>query len=1500
MKKRIILLLIACLMAVCDGFGQSISSDVSENLGTFSSPFSMEWFVYPPNCENPYAHYVFSLTTPMDVVVSHCESTLEGTTGIFIYDEDGYSVASNAGSHECIDGHAYAVGAYLLPGTYSLDIDWSPNVQGNVHTKIEGLRPDIIRSAKNIGEFYKEVGFIETSDTSDPYVGYRGPGIYRNSVCYSFYLDCPMDLTISNCGSQVENTEIALLDETGTDVNLLNLGIEVEGACDNPGQDYLKRLNLPAGKYHVISKGLNRNGRITMIIMGTKTVAVPPVTEFATNAGMINSYDRLFVYEDTKNTSDSSIGYQGYDDYRGGVCYKLTLPYAMDIELSHCGSEVKNTQMYLLDKGGNRLAYNKGYSGINACDNPGHAYLAKAALTAGTYYVVSVGNDGDTGNITTRIVCKVPERQVGSADRNYVRTRSFRDDYGATWQDKVEYLDEMGRQEEIALAEASPLEDDITTLMEYDAFGRLEKQWLQAEVWNGEGGVYIYPEMLKQKIRVANCKDSVPYQLTKYEQSPLDRPLEVYGPGQEWHSRGKAVATQYCLTNVEENDTLDCIDFEIKNTVEHADTLVTIIPRKKCSSGSFEVTKRTDEDGNIIFEFKNRFGQTVLSRQCDKSAMHKWNDTYYIYDEWGNLQVVLPPGISIFMRNLGFSWDNALDAEIRNYAYLYKYDDRFRVIAKRLPGQGWIRYVYDKSDHPVFTQDEEQRKRGKWSFSITDGLGRVCLTGICKNNFELYQSSLNAVVNATRDNSTGAYKGYIISGIVLTDAKVTTVNYYDDYSFMGRNGFPSSTDVDYGYEHLSGYGERKQNGTSSLLTGTLTTCLDNVVVNTLQYIPSVMYYDYRGRMIQCKSGSHLSGGVEKEYVAYDFTGNPLKRKHIHAVLGQTPYTETYSYTYDHAGRPGYTKHSLNGGQEMVLIDNTYDGLGRLNSRFRGENDNLESWYDYNVRSQLTAVGGFLFNQKLYYNEQRMSGGTNRPCYSGNISGMDWTVMSDNILRGYDYTYDCLSRLKSADYLERNVRKPGCFDTSYDYDRNGNLNSLKRYGRTGEDDYGLIDDLHIVLCGNQLKSVTDTATASAYNDGFEFKDGSSSEVEYSYDENGNLTKDLNKNIVDIQYNYLNLPCRIEFADGNNISYLYDANGTKLRTTHIIGNDTTLTDYCGNLVYENGVAKTLLVEGGYVSLPDNKYHFYLQDHQGNNRVVADEDGNIEEVNHYYPFGGTFALSSSSIQAYKYNGKELDRKNGLDWYDYGARMYDAALGRWHVVDPMAEKYYSISPYAYCGNEPVGRIDPDGADWRVQTHYNEETKKIEYHITVNAVLYNNSNMRNVDMQKLATDITEQINSAYSINDNDFVSKMDFNLRVVNSVDEINDSDHIFQIVNQRDFRSTGSKENKIAADSYPSGLGVRLGTDLIADMQQGINGRTVAHELGHTGGLGHLNDDPRDRNNLMMQAYFVHKFKGDYNKATQLNHDQIKMIRDNYIHKRLHQGSPLRSNWWGKKQLR
>jgi RHS repeat-associated protein len=121
--------------------------------------------------------------------------------------------------------------------------------------------------------------------------------------------------------------------------------------------------------------------------------------------------------------------------------------------------------------------------------------------------------------------------------------------------------------------------------------------------------------------------------------------------------------------------------------------------------------------------------------------------------------------------------------------------------------------------------------------------------------------------------------------------------------------------------------------------------------------------------------------------------------------------------------------------------------------------------------------------------------------------------------------------------------------------------------------------------------------------------------------------------------------------------------------------------------------LLTEEGYVDLSNSTYHYYLKDHQGNNRVVIKDDGTVSETNHYYPFGSVFA-STGNVQPYKYNGKELDTKKGLKWYDYGARHYDASLGRWFVVDPLVEKYYGLSPYTYCYNNPIRFVDPNGQD--------------------------------------------------------------------------------------------------------------------------------------------------------------------------------------------------------------
>ena len=492
----------------------------------------------------------------------------------------------------------------------------------------------------------------------------------------------------------------------------------------------------------------------------------------------------------------------------------------------------------------------------------------------------------------------------------------------------------------------------------------------------------------------------------------------------------------------------------------------------------------------------------------------------------------------------------------------------------------------------------------------------------------------------------------------------------------------NSTGTSYGLptgqftKDTSGYGRGSLTGSAVTVFGSSTK------------IYKAFYYDIKGRMTKSVQNNLLSG-YDITSTVYTFSNKPSGVTHTHTASGKTTRTEVYTYTYDHADRISKVQHSL-GGTSITLYDATYDNFGRLlTKQYHGTSINKLT-YAYNLRSWLTGISGTCFTQNLYYNT-----GVGTAKYNGNISSMTWKSGNESTVRGYKFTYDGLDRMLNATYGETasiSTNANRFSENVTGYDKNGNIKSLQRYGQTGASAYGLIDNLTYTLTGNQLSRVDDTVSTAAYGTNTAFVNGASAAGEYAYDANGNLTKDLNKGITDIQYNVLNLPSTVSFSDGSTITYTYGADGTKLRTVHKIGSTTTTTDYCGNVIYENGTQKLLLTEEGYINLTGTQqYHYYLKDHQGNNRVVINQSGTVEETNHYYPFGGVFGTTGNT-QPYKYNGKEFDTKKGLNWYDYGARHYDAALGRFTTNDRFAEKYYSMSPYQYGANNPVNNIDVNG----------------------------------------------------------------------------------------------------------------------------------------------------------------------------------------------------------------
>jgi RHS repeat-associated protein len=203
----------------------------------------------------------------------------------------------------------------------------------------------------------------------------------------------------------------------------------------------------------------------------------------------------------------------------------------------------------------------------------------------------------------------------------------------------------------------------------------------------------------------------------------------------------------------------------------------------------------------------------------------------------------------------------------------------------------------------------------------------------------------------------------------------------------------------------------------------------------------------------------------------------------------------------------------------------------------------------------------------------------------------------------------------------------------------------------------------------------------------------------------------KGIVNIAYNYLNLPDEISFGGGKKLTFVYDAMGRKLSKRVYDGTSVEERSYFGGIEYRNGQLERVATSAGSVTKQQTasvafRYEYVLSDHLGNTRaVISDLDDNgllsvgseVIQVNHYYPYGlnmqGPWNGSAGSYK-YQYNGKELTDALNLNWNDYGARYYDAARIQWTGVDPLAEKYMAYGGYHYVMNNPVKFIDLEGRD--------------------------------------------------------------------------------------------------------------------------------------------------------------------------------------------------------------
>lgn len=943
-------------------------------------------------------------------------------------------------------------------------------------------------------------------------------------------------------------------------------------------------------------------------------------------------------------------------------------------------------------------------------------------------------------------------------DKNQVRVSKLRvstanesdADDAAKAEITYQYMDGLGRSVQTVGYQRSPLQKDI--LMQhlvYDRFGRTVTQLLPAPAPTATGEFQSGGLGLAQSF----YGDAAPLnESTAFDQSPLNRLREQYGPGNAWRTASKKIQT------FDESAGSDVRLY----TLDGSDNIIL--------SGTFPANglykKRTvDEQGNTSIEISDKRGRLVQKQQ--ELATGDYATTYYLYDGLNRLKAVIQP--EGYALNAGISYNSA---DWQRWVFFYRYDARGRQIEKHVPSGGKTETVYDSYDRAVWQRTALGAETGKWTFSKYDALNRLVMSGQTDNTDSRQtlqtQADVSMLAHAETRTATGpVYYSLGSSYPAVNEADLRRIRYFDDYThwlaagmgFDGGNAYHSQ------YSDVISLpaGMRSRNGT------------DNT------WLASVNYYDSKGRVIQTFS-ANLYGQTERTDVQYNFAGEVLKNRQIHKDQSGTSTTQVIEHEYDHAGRKTDLYQTLNAGSREKLANYGYDEIGRqilkkiypdrtyqlygstpeyiyrppsppantqdlatkaiilqpatlieatgINTYLAqigpgvslGTVQGLQTVnYSYHIRGMLncvncsgntptlTATQNDFFANKIEFEED----GT---YYDGNIRKETWkSIKNTGSNRSYLYSYDPAKRIVNATYSGGQYAGENFGFSAAGYDKNGNIQGITRSGvmvfdNGLPDQFGIIDQMTYTYQGNRLQGITDAINGNVEVE--DFRDNGNNS-DYTYWNDGSLKSDANRGISQINWDsFLNKPQEINYTDGRWIRFYYDGTGKKLRENTSTGEQ---TDYTNGAIYKNGGGGQPILyqisqpEGRLVAKEGGgfKNQFDYKDHLGNLRLVYEGEGTpvsnvypapvIVQENAYYPFGlahtGT-DYQQSNPNNFQYNGKEKIKAFGLNWSDYGFRSMDLHTARFISIDPLATDYPHWTPYQYAGNMPISFVDLDGLE--------------------------------------------------------------------------------------------------------------------------------------------------------------------------------------------------------------
>ena len=872
----------------------------------------------------------------------------------------------------------------------------------------------------------------------------------------------------------------------------------------------------------------------------------------------------------------------------------------------------------------------------------------------GTYQVVARYKDWEERIVGT--VTMVRKEDIGG--NNYTAVRTFVSDDGEEHYTDITYYNGLGYPEQEINIDATSDSMNLVRPIVYDDMLRSEATSYIPYCSTGASGMYIQDAI--QEHRIYYIEHSFPYHENTFESGPSGRPMTSQKPGKAYRDNAKKVTMEYGVND----GTEDIIEF-----IYNRGSSAAVRYNRFYQAGDLHYTKTTSENEDISYVFSDKFNKTILHRKVSNGIDH---DTYFIYDLKDSLVCVIQPEGSASVPDM-FEFN---DSFCNNYCFTYTYDGRGNIIEKTVPGAGREVMVYDQRNRLVLYADSELLSIGKYKYIIYDLMDRVTHEG-----YSSLTTSLGDIRTLMQTKTT--ILPYISSSLITRH-----ILYYasDSSQSLSINGKCRAYRQGISYEH----------------------CLTLPATEVIYEEPHIQggtlsrgsysktrhfYYDDHSRLTLLKE-SYNDGWTSVYSWQNDFTGNVLKHTEEH-YNNQHFDSMVITYTYDKRGRRRTMVRNLNG-VEFAPVSYDYDAFGRMRVKkvegrgYEVYGYNLQGWQDC---SSAYFYGYDLFSQTMTYQHPFLRESEAR--YDGLVSEVMYRHLGQDT-HTVAYGYDGVGRLASSSrYLNRD--STACHTWSEDameYDLNGNLIFMARINNNH------VEDIWKEYQGNRM------IWSSILGNG---------DNHYDYYADGNLKTDPCRNLQ-IQYNMLNLPAVVTEADGQSpkARYYYFADGSRYRVYDASGNGYV---YRGTFVYNlspTGMERLESVghdEGRFIALSSSAATtqfidtWHVKDYLGNVRVVLDITNDTSVVVHpsfavleqddYLPFGTRADLDSLAYDPsnrYRFNGKEEQVIGNIGLIDYGARFYDPDLSRWTTPDPLAEKYYSISPYAFCNNNPVNFVDPDG----------------------------------------------------------------------------------------------------------------------------------------------------------------------------------------------------------------